>query len=109
MTTQVTDTDLTQIPESILDLLRRLIEGHKEWNRRVLSARQTDLAFGGGGRYVYESCAKQEPHGESAYFYSFRKIANQNGLDGDAILAKLGYEPQLRLTDTERNWATLPY
>ena len=111
MTTQqyIADIDLTQIPEAILDLLERLIARNKEWNRRVTSARQSDLTFNGGGRYVYESCAAQEPHGESTYFYTFRKLASQQGIDGDAVLNKLGYEPELRLTDIEKNWATLPY
>jgi len=100
---------IAQIPDSIIDYLKRLIQAEKDWNNRVLIARQTDLKFNGGGRYVYESCAEREGHGEPAYFHAFRKLAIGHGIDGDAVLDYLGYEQAIRLTDRERNWAKLPF
>lgn len=98
---------MVDVPDSVISRLKWLINDNLKWNQQVNSARQCDRTFSGGGRYVYESCAEFDCE-ESDYFSEFRRLANENGVNADQVLADLGFVPKIRLTHTEKNWASLP-
>jgi hypothetical protein len=91
---------LASVPDGVQTTVKIAIDQTKRWNAKVERARETDRQFQGGGRYTWE-VTNGEQFQESDKIAKFRQMANEKGIDADAALEAMGYEPPLQLQPNE--------
>jgi hypothetical protein len=98
----------TNVPTKVLDRLRGALSELKDAAAQVRRVRETidGPMAGGGGRYEADVLTNRATAIAAAHaeIEKFRASAARNGIDADAVLAKLGGVPDLTPSEGAKGW-----
>lgn len=102
--------ELDKVPQSILDRIAFSLERLREIREGIDRAADLEKQFGMAGRYQADAFTNRKADIESAqrWLAEFRVLAKQNEVDGDALIASLGGEPDLTPSKEAQAWLDDP-
>jgi len=102
-----------EIPDRVLSVVRAAVRRIRDLADALAQGRRADAQFAGGGRYEADAWCNAMGAGRFQQFsdavnhlHLFKRIAAENGVDGEAVLMELGLpaEEELTLSEAAKGW-----
>lgn len=102
-----------EIPDQVLSVVRAAVRRIRDLADALAQGRRADCMFDGGGRYEADAWCNAMGAGRFQQFkdavnhlHLFKRIATENGVDGEAVLKELGLpsEEELTLSEAAKGW-----
>lgn len=101
---------IAQVPDRVLDHVKIALTALRDIGVEVKRAADMENKFGMAGRYQADvfTNRKQNIERGQKMLAEFRELATANGVDGEAVIAYLGGEPDLKPSAVAQAWLDDP-